>query len=250
MTSAATSGRARNRRPTESRAGRAVPAHGRPGAGCRCAAGRYRRTTGRCRRGRCGADGAGARRRHWRRCRAAGVGAGTGAVQGPALAVLPPARLPLAPASGPARRRPGRGRGDRGRRGRGGSSEPLLRGSARRRRQQPLRQRSGGSGYSRRRHWRRWRSRRRCRALDRLLDLDRHRARASMRELLAHLRLAALGTAAPVRAVVDRVSGLVGLVVSFCSVISLLVLAPLRPVNRRRSSDSRANAPPRPQSVE
>ena len=36
------------------------------------------------------------------------------------------------------------------------------------------------------------------------------------------------------RVVVERVSGLVGLLVSFCSVISRVVLAPLRPVNRRR----------------
>ncbi len=59
-----------------------------------------------------------------------------------------------------------------------------------------------------------------------------------------------LATAAPGRAVVDRVSGLVGLVVSFCSVIRFFVLAPLRPVNRRRSNGSRASAPLRPQSVE
>src|SRR5262249_33365114 len=50
--------------------------------------------------------------------------------------------------------------------------------------------------------------------------------------------------------VVDSVSGLVGLVVSFCSVIWPVVLGPLRRVNRCCSIDSRASAPPRPQCAE
>ena len=56
--------------------------------------------------------------------------------------------------------------------------------------------------------------------------------------------------AAPLRAVVERVSGLVALVSSFCSVISRVVLGPLRPVNRRYSADTRATALHRPQFVE
>src|SRR5262245_35123252 len=56
--------------------------------------------------------------------------------------------------------------------------------------------------------------------------------------------------AAPLRSVVDRVSGLVGLVVSFCSVIWPVVLGPLRRVNRCCSIDNRANAPLRPRYAE
>ena len=47
--------------------------------------------------------------------------------------------------------------------------------------------------------------------------------------------------AAPVR-VVDRLSGLVVLLCSFCSVMSAVVLGPLRPVNRCRSAGTHASA--------
>ena len=66
------------------------------------------------------------------------------------------------------------------------------------------------------------------------------------RTCVASLLLAARAA----RAVVERVSGLVGLVSSFCSVISRVVLGPLRRVNRCCSVGSHASAPPRPQFAE
>ncbi len=86
-------------------------------------------------------------------------------------------------------------------------------------------------------------------ALHRLLDLDRYRARTPVRELLAHLRRVRLRRRARAR-FVERVSGLVVLFCSFCSVMSAVVLAPPRPVNRRRSIGTHANAPPRQKFVQ
>jgi len=60
-------------------------------------------------------------------------------VQGLALAFLPPARLPLAPASGPAPRRPGREPRRQGPVGARREQEPMLSPPRRRRRQKPLR---------------------------------------------------------------------------------------------------------------
>ena len=193
-------------------------------------------------------------RRHWgwRRCwcrhvvpARAGAGAGVGASATGAAATGAGAGLaPRRPGRGPRRQGPVGARREQG---------PML-SPRRRRRQKPLRlpqrRQPQQRGYSRRRHRSRWRSRSRCRALDRLLDLDRHRTRASMRELLAHLRLATLGhrRAGARRGRQGQRLGRLGRFFLFGH--ALLVLAPLRPVNRRRSSDSRASAPPHPQSVE
>jgi hypothetical protein len=132
-----------------------------------------------------------------------------------------------------------RRRGRAARRG-GGGCAAQLQGAAARRRGWRL-----GSGRRRGR-----RRDRRHRPLDRLLDLDRHRARASVAELLAHLRLATLGRgrARARRGREGERLGRLGLFFLFRH--TPVVLAPLRPVNRRRSGDRGASAPLRPQSVE